>query len=212
MEQRPLQERDRRGASGGSVECSPLIHTSISGLAAFATLNPNVCPDRRSPHRDNGRAGSEWRRGKDGSNAQPLQRVLFMFGPTSCSRDVAADVVTGGQERRSSVACRVTKTYVFMADPRPCPAERWAILTYPARFDVDGKGVLPRPRACWDPLELAGIPPASRAHRPGRITWTGTISVPGVEFDTIAPTIRGATSRVVRARRSARRVRAHLRG
>ncbi len=43
--------------------------------------------------------------------------------------------------------------------------------------------------------------------RVGRETWTGTLSVQGVEFDLTAPTITGAVGKTVRAARSARSVR-----
>jgi hypothetical protein len=41
----------------------------------------------------------------------------------------------------------------------------------------------------------------------GTDTWNGTLSVPGVEFDLTAPTIRGATSKTVRAKKGAKRAR-----
>jgi hypothetical protein len=41
----------------------------------------------------------------------------------------------------------------------------------------------------------------------GLETWTGTLSVPGREFDVTAPTIAGATGKVVRVPKSAKRVR-----
>jgi HYR domain len=40
-----------------------------------------------------------------------------------------------------------------------------------------------------------------------RDTWTGTISVPGLAFDLVPPTLTGATAKVVRAPRGATRVR-----
>jgi hypothetical protein len=44
-------------------------------------------------------------------------------------------------------------------------------------------------------------------HAYGTDTWGGTLQVPGVEFDLTAPSIAGATSKVVRAPRRAKRVR-----
>jgi HYR domain len=44
-------------------------------------------------------------------------------------------------------------------------------------------------------------------HAVGRDTWGGTLSVPGVDFDVIAPTITGAVDKVVRAPRRAKRIR-----
>ena len=41
----------------------------------------------------------------------------------------------------------------------------------------------------------------------GRETWTGTLTVPGLEFDVTPPTISGARSKTVRVRRGVKRVR-----
>ena len=41
----------------------------------------------------------------------------------------------------------------------------------------------------------------------GEETWTGTLVVPGLEFDVTPPTLSGATSKTVRAPRGAKRVR-----
>jgi hypothetical protein len=44
-------------------------------------------------------------------------------------------------------------------------------------------------------------------HAYGTDTWSGTLQVPGLEFDLTAPSIAGVRSRVVRAPRRAKRVR-----
>ena len=41
----------------------------------------------------------------------------------------------------------------------------------------------------------------------GNDTWTGTLNVPGLEFDVTPPTLSGAVSKTVRARRGSKRVR-----
>lgn len=41
----------------------------------------------------------------------------------------------------------------------------------------------------------------------GTDTWTGTLVVPGLDFDLMAPTIEGAADKLVRVRRSVKRVR-----
>jgi len=41
----------------------------------------------------------------------------------------------------------------------------------------------------------------------GNDTWTGTLSVPGLEFDVTPPTLSGAVNKTVRARRGSKRVR-----
>ena len=41
----------------------------------------------------------------------------------------------------------------------------------------------------------------------GTETWAGTLTVPGLEFDTTAPTLSGATSKTVRAKKGAKSAR-----
>ena len=38
----------------------------------------------------------------------------------------------------------------------------------------------------------------------GRETWTGTLTVPGLDFDVTQPTVEGATNKTVRARKGAK--------
>ena len=51
---------------------------------------------------------------------------------------------------------------------------------------------------------LSGLTPSGRR---GTETWTGTLAVPGLEFDVTPPTLSGAVDKTVRARRDAKRVR-----
>jgi hypothetical protein len=51
---------------------------------------------------------------------------------------------------------------------------------------------------------LASYTPSGSA---GTDTWTGTLSVPGLEFDVAPPTLTGAVNKKVRARRGSKRVR-----
>lgn len=133
---------------------------------------------------------------------------------------------------------RVTETYVFMADPAQCLNIAAKVLAYPARLSVDGKGDLlltlaetpecvvelavPRASQAFTVTggtgafvgasgsgtltRVAGVPGARVT---GEDTWTGTLVVPGLEFevDQTAPTISGARSKVVRAPRKAKRAR-----
>jgi HYR domain len=135
---------------------------------------------------------------------------------------------------------RVTEAYVFMADRSACLSAAYKVLAYSARLSVDGKGdllltlaetpecvpELAAPRASQTftvtggtgalvgasgsgtVTRVAGLPGARVV---GEDTWTGTLVVPGLEFevevDQTAPTISGAKSKVVRAPRKAKRVR-----
>jgi HYR domain len=136
---------------------------------------------------------------------------------------------------------RVSETYVFIGDTAPCPPHYGKVLATSVRLSVAGKGDLNLAMAgfpeCLPAAEATGASPlaftvtggtgvyvgasgsgmATRAATPpsGRITgsdtWTGTIVVPGLEFDLTAPTISGARSKVVRAPRTAKRVRVRYR-
>jgi HYR domain len=135
---------------------------------------------------------------------------------------------------------RVTESYLFMADNTACRSVGYKVLAYSARLSVDGRGDfllsvaetpecipdLAVPRASQPftvtggtgafvgasgsgtVTRLAGLPGARVT---GTDTWTGTVSVPGVEFETpidsTAPTIKGVKSKLVRAPRGASRVR-----
>ena len=43
--------------------------------------------------------------------------------------------------------------------------------------------------------------------RYGRETWTGTLTVPGLDFDVVAPTISGAISKTMKAKKGAKNAR-----
>jgi hypothetical protein len=51
------------------------------------------------------------------------------------------------------------------------------------------------------------VGPSSDGKFRGFETWTGTLSVPGLDFDVTAPTISGASNKVVKVKRTARRAR-----
>jgi hypothetical protein len=138
--------------------------------------------------------------------------VSFLSNPTDCPAGTDVVVVCHGRTGSGLIPGlgRVTETYVFMADPTPCPNEAWTILAYDARLSVEGKGEL-NLRLAGIPLCIpaAGVPGASPqaftvmsgtgiyagasgsgtltriAGAPGgnvhgADTWTGTISTPGV--------------------------------
>jgi len=131
---------------------------------------------------------------------------------------------------------RVTETYLFMADNSACLSAAYKVLAYSARLSIDGKGDLmlslaetpecvpelavPRATQAFTVTggtgalvgasgsgtltRVSGLPGARVL---GADTWTGTLVVPGLEFDQTAPVISGATPKKVRAPRKAKRVR-----
>lgn len=126
-------------------------------------------------------------------------------------------------------------TYQVESAPAGCNSDDVRVLPTTARFSVPGKGEIelsiggsacvPRGlgplRAEADftitggsgryvgasgqgrYIDLSNGPPSFR----GRDTWTGTLVVPGLEFDITPPTISGAVAKTVRAPRGAKRAR-----
>jgi HYR domain len=136
---------------------------------------------------------------------------------------------------------RVSETYFHIAVTEPCPPFQAKMLATSVRLSVAGKGDLNLAMAGFPeclPVEyVPGASPlaftvtggtgvyvgasgsgiATRTATPpsGRVTgsdtWTGTLVVPGLEFDLTAPTISGARAKVVRAPRNAKQVRVRYR-
>lgn len=121
-----------------------------------------------------------------------------------------------------------------------CPAGSVRILGYPARLAVAGKGELQiavagrsdclagesalsagQSFAITGGTEIyagaSGSGTVARALSPtdegaaGSETWTGTLTVPGLEFDTMRPTFAGVANRIVRAKRGAKSARVAFR-
>ena len=128
----------------------------------------------------------------------------------------------------------VSETYLWSygSGSPPCPATLVKPLATTGRFVVAGKGeinfALTQGARCVDlepvrnePQDFTitggtgsyqgatgsgNVQPAV-SEGVGSEKWTGTISVPGFEFDVTPPTLSGATSKTVRAPRGAKRVR-----
>ena len=128
----------------------------------------------------------------------------------------------------------VSETYLWSygAGSPPCPASLVKPLGTTGRFVVAGKGeinfALAQGARCVDlepvrnePQDFtitsgtgsyqaatgSGTVQPAVSEGVGSEKWTGTISVPGFEFDVTPPTLSGATSKTVRAPRGAKRVR-----
>lgn len=122
-------------------------------------------------------------------------------------------------------------TYFYRVGPPTCPAGTGKPLATTGRLVVDGKGeihfALADGAECvsQDPIELIGHVPQSFTitggtgtydgasgsgvlehdvmYGEGNETWTGTLAVPGLEFDLTPPRLTGARSKTVRASRRA---------
>ena len=125
-----------------------------------------------------------------------------------------------------------TYTWSYRIGPPTCPANVGKPLATTGRLVVEGKGeihfALADGARCIDQEPIRNEPQSftitggtdtyegasgsgtlERAVSAGRgtETWTGTLVVPGFEFDVTPPTLSGATSKTVRARNRAKRVR-----
>ena len=130
----------------------------------------------------------------------------------------------------------VSYTYLADLGHPACSGGSVRILGYPARLTVAGKGELQVAVAARSDClsQAAGLSPEqsftitggtglyagaagsgtvsralaqSDAGAAGRETWTGTLVVPELEFDSARPALSGATSKVVRAARGAKTAR-----
>ena len=125
-----------------------------------------------------------------------------------------------------------TYTWFYRIGPPTCPAGVGKPLATTGRLVVEGKGeirfALADGAECVDlePLRLepqsltitggtgiydgasgSGTLERNLSNGVGNETWTGTLAVPGLEFDVTPPTLSGARSKTVRAPRRAKSVR-----
>ena len=128
----------------------------------------------------------------------------------------------------------VSETYIwsYRMGPPTCPADVGKPLATTGRFAVVGKGeihfALAEGARCIDEEPMrnepqdftitggtgryqgasgSGIVERALGGGVGTETWTGTLDIPGLEFDVTPPTLSGATSKTVRAPKGAKRVR-----
>jgi hypothetical protein len=125
-----------------------------------------------------------------------------------------------------------TYEFLVKTGPPPCTADLGKALAYPIRFTIAGKGELHAAVAeapCVDSESIRTQPQSftitggtgiydgatgsgtlkralgepTDSGRHGLETWSGTLSVPGLDFDVTRPVLSGAASKTVRARKSA---------
>jgi hypothetical protein len=127
---------------------------------------------------------------------------LADLGPPSCSDDLLGKAL--GYPVRFVVAAK-GEIHFTLADGAQCvPLE--AVRTHTQAFTVTGgTGVYANATGSGTVERTLGGQTATG--RTGTETWRGTLSVPGLEFDTTPPAISGAVAKTVRAPRGAKRVR-----
>jgi hypothetical protein len=163
---------------------------------------------------------------------EPVLRMTSRLGPCPPGSPPEADVCAA---RTGSGAVRglgeVSEKYTFFVQEGDCDR----VFETTVRLEVAGKGELQlavdryRGECISSSLNLSrgftitggsGIYAGASgggtvSHRAfptssgsaGTDTWTGTLNVPGLEFDVTPPTLSGAVNKTVRARRASKRVR-----
>ena len=157
--------------------------------------------------------------------------------PVQCPPEAPPDAAecsarTGGGSVSGLGTVSQTYTWSIGIGPPTCPTNVGKPLATTGRLVVVGKGeiqfALAEGARCIEQLPLRNEPQAFtitggtgtyegasgsgtlerviNAGR-GRETWTGTLVVAGLEFDVTPPTLSGATSKTVRARKGAKRAR-----
>jgi hypothetical protein len=147
-------------------------------------------------------------------------------GATLCATRIGDGVVRG--------LGRVSESYTFFVDETHACGSGFTVLETTVRLDVAGKGqlqlALERDRNCVPSAlvlnraftVVGGTGIYARASGSGTVrhnahytltgaagndTFTGTLAVPGLEFDLTPPALSGAVNRVTRVRKGLRRVR-----
>jgi hypothetical protein len=155
--------------------------------------------------------------------------------PPGSPASLACPAGTGGGAVRGLGAVKETFTAMLHNGPPLCSGTDFKFLGYPVRWVVANKGEIAfalaesgcvRQGASGATVAFtvtggtgiyagaSGSGIVSHVARPlndgkfhGVESWTGTLSVPGLEFDTSPPAISGASNKVVKVKRTARRAR-----
>jgi len=122
-------------------------------------------------------------------------------GPPSCN---GGDISLLGYPVRWVVGNKGEITFVT-ADSAECIAQGGSASWKQAFTVTGGTGIYEGASGSGTRTQVANA--SSNGTFRGVETWTGTLSVPGLDFDTAAPTISGATSKTVRAPKRAKSVR-----
>ena len=120
----------------------------------------------------------------------------FRIGPPTCPAYVGKPLATTGR----IVVTGKGEIHFALADGARC-VDIEPVRNEPQAFTITG-GTGPYAAASG-----SGTVERAVGGGVGMERWTGTLVVPGVEFDVTAPTLSGATSKTVRAPKGAKRVR-----
>ena len=120
----------------------------------------------------------------------------FRMGPPTCPSDVGKPLATTGR----LVVAGKGEIHVALADGAGC-IDLEPLRNEPQAFTITGG------TGTYEGASGNGSVERNIGGGVGTETWTGTLVVPGVEFDVTPPTLSGARSRTVRTPKGATRVR-----
>src|SRR4051794_5757005 len=121
---------------------------------------------------------------------------FYRLGPPNCVAGLGKPLATTGRlvvEGKGEIG-------FALADGAECVEEE-PLRLEPQSFTITGG------TGIYEGASGSGTLERNVSNGVGNETWTGTLAVPGLEFDVTAPTLSGARSKTVRAPRRARRVR-----
>ena len=125
------------------------------------------------------------------------------IGPPSCSDPVSGKALAYGIRLAIVGKGEIELTTSAGSD---CVGQE-AVRTQTQAFTITGgTGIYAGASGSGTLAHVLGAPTDSGG-RSGTQTWTGTLAVPGLEFDTTPPTIMGATNKTVRAKKGRKRAR-----
>ena len=195
-------------ASAGAEAATTGSQAAAGVMILDATLALHLSPWRRPVECDRGprgrlRGAHDLRRVPRTGAGEWQVRAPARHGPSWCASPLQTKSLR--YTARLSVAGK-GEIHVAVADGAECLDRSRAIRTQAQTFTVTGgAGHVPRSDGQRHPhAHVRARRPASRTERE---TWTGTLNVSGYEFDTTRPTISGATSKTVKAKKGAKSAR-----
>jgi hypothetical protein len=188
------------GAGYGAVTATssaPLAAGTLNLQGILKLISDSVpCPPEAPPDVDACRA----RTGKGLipglGRATEIYTWFYRLGPPTCPADVGKPLATTGRlivEGKGEIG-------FALADGAEC-VELEPLRFEPQSFTITGG------TGTYAGASGSGTLERNVQFGRGNETWTGTLAVPGLEFDVTPPMLSGARSKTVRAPRRARRVR-----
>jgi hypothetical protein len=177
-----------------ATSSTPFATGTLDLRASLGTLSPGgVCPPQAPPGADcHPRTGT----GSVSGLGSVSATYTWFFGVGNCPSSLVKPLATTG---RFVVAGKGEIDFA-LADGVRC-VEQEPVRNEPQDFTITGG------TGAYQAASGGGTVERSLTGGRGVERWTGTLTVPGLEFDIAPPTFAGAVAKTVRAPRGAKRVR-----